>query len=625
MSELRELDELVFTYQKEGKHISIYPVIHDEINFSKHGSRILDEVKPDVLAVELPRSLRKELGKAISRMPSYTLVHQNDVEYNKTNSYVVHPGEAIYWFSYLARERGIQLEFVDNYYRSSHSWSVPLRYYHLASIGWEKFWEEGKLFLAKHLSDPHHYARSHKMAERLLEIDGDILLICGAAHWPITHLKLLEDGYTPEKNIFENIEIPNSTSLELEEHHSEWKLSDIHPHTLHLASNDLPYYLSEMIKNDLEGKEFNNLDAIRSIFFEAEKVYNSKFDDKISLGSYVRLFQYLRNLCRIAGKILPDLYDLILVAKGMGDDDYAYEVFRTAVSYPFSPEEPLDDQVKFMPSDLQNEVIKFAFKRRYRRPVLKEVDNLDDFDPIPEEEYTGQWKEIWDEESPEGYVSYPPEDEYLERYLRFLEKKLTEVLREEKSQSLQFDTSLEDGIDWRQTISHYHEGKMYVKKYPRNVPPIGALIVQFAEEPVSDEYRHYSTLYAEHERESHLSIFSTEVAKEFVGPGICRIRFAAIISQFPPLGIPVRIPYSEDDLKLKLIYAAMNMSLSNIIGFVSPKPPSSAHRYFASQYGFRIIYLPMIQLTKSAMHRLKTMHLLANRSFREDAGEYIGF
>lgn len=166
---------------------------------------------------------------------------------------------------------------------------------------------------------------------------------------------------------------------------------------------------------------------------------------------------------------------------------------------------------------------------------------------------------------------------------------------------------------------------MYVKKYPRNVPPIGALIVQFAEEPVSDEYRHYSTLYAEHERESHLSIFSTEVAKEFVGPGICRIRFAAIISQFPPLGIPVRIPYSEDDLKLKLIYAAMNMSLSNIIGFVSPKPPSSAHRYFASQYGFRIIYLPMIQLTKSAMHRLKTMHLLANRSFREDAGEYIGF
>ena len=66
----------------------------------------------------------------------------------------------------------------------------------------------------------------------------------------------------------------------------------------------------------------------------------------------------------------------------------------------------------------------------------------------------------------------------MERYFRFLEKKLTEVLREEKSQSAQFDTSLEDGIDWRQTISHYHEGKLYVKKYPRNVPPIGALIVQ---------------------------------------------------------------------------------------------------------------------------------------------------
>ena len=625
MNELRELEELVFSYHKNGKNINIFPVIHDDMNFSKHTPRILEIFKPDVLAVELPESVRTELELAISRLPAYTLVHNKDSGHNKSNSFVVHPGEAIYWISYLAKEKGIHLEFIDSYFASSHSWSIPFRYYQLASIGWKKFWEKGHTFLTKHQSNPFQHVRSYKMAERLLLIKGNILLVCGAAHWAIIHKKLLQEGYTTTCDVFDKFDIFTPTLPEIQEITSEWKLSDIHPHTLHLASNDLPYYLADMIKNDLEGKDFDILDTIRNIFFDAEKVYNSKFDDKISLGSYVRLFQYLRNLCRIAGKILPDLYDLILAAKGMGDDDYAYEVFRTAVSYPFSPEGPLEDQVKFMPSDLQNEVIKFAFKRRYRRPVLKEVDNLDDFDPIPEEEYTGQWKEIWDEESPEGYVSYPPEDEYLERYLRFLEKKLTEVLREEKSQSMQFDTSLEDGIDWRQTISHYHEGKMYVKKYPRNVPPIGALIVQFAEEPISEDYRHYSTLYAEHERESHLSILSTEIAKEFVGPGICRIRFAAIISQFPPLGIPVRIPYSEDDLKLRLIYAAMNMSLSNIIGFVSPKPPSASHRYFASQYGFRLIYLPMVQLTKSAMHRLKTMHLLANHSFREDAGEFIGF
>ena len=98
-----------------------------------------------------------------------------------------------------------------------------------------------------------------------------------------------------------------------------------------------------------------------------------------------------------------------------------------------------------------------------------------------------------------------------------------------------------------------------------------------------------------------------------------------MISHFPPQGRVFQIPQGFDELKYRLIYTAMHMSLSNIIGYAAAKPPSSELKQFAAEYGFRILYLPMIQLSKASMNRLRTLHLLADKSLRDDANEYIGF
>ncbi|MCY3411327.1 MAG: hypothetical protein INQ03_06790 [Candidatus Heimdallarchaeota archaeon] len=620
---LPELGEYVFSYHREHQRIHIVPSFHDDVSFSNLSRSLLDTIKPDCVALELPVELEDLIMRAMDRLPSFTVIHvqeQQEFHYHSP-AYIVHPGEILYWMGYLARERGIPLSLLDTLVKAPPSISQPLSYYELASIGWRRYYD--LLDIQAHYSHAVHRTRTVLMADKILQCaDQNILVIIGAAHWPGIHLKLLASNVKPDFDSI-NFDVPLDP-VSLQPLHAEWMLSRIHPHTIHLASRSLPAIISSMVSHELEGKQLDVLDAYRQIFFDAEKVYTQKFDDTIGLGSYIRLFQYLRNLCRINGKLLPDLYDLILAAKGMADDDFAYEVFRIAVHYPYH-DESIDSEIKFTPDSTQGEVIQFAFKRRYKRPVLKEVDNLDDFDPIPEEEYPGHWKEVWDEQSPFGYVSYPPEDEFLERYLRFLEKKLEDVLREERASSMEFEASLEDGIDWRETISHYHEKKIYVKKYPRDIPKIGCIIVQFLEEPIDQAYRHYTTMYAEHDQESHISILTTEVGKEFVGPGISRVKYAALISQFPPIGYPVRIPIGGDDLKIRLLYAAMNMSLSNIIGFVSPRPPTPAQRFFASHYGFRIVYIPMVQLSKSSMNRLRTMHLLANRSLRDDASEYIGF
>ena len=63
--------------------------------------------------------------------------------------------------------------------------------------------------------------------------------------------------------------------------------------------------------------------------------------------------------------------------------------------------------------------------------------------------------------------SYPPEDLVIEGYGRFLKNKAKWVLSEERSRVHPFTTSVMDGIDIRETIRNWHEGKIYVRESDR--------------------------------------------------------------------------------------------------------------------------------------------------------------
>ncbi|MHA2501940.1 MAG: hypothetical protein ACXAE3_03650 [Candidatus Kariarchaeaceae archaeon] len=638
--ELAVLDPAVDIFTNNNQSIIVLPTLHNQVHFSQIAHQILIEKGVDRCLVELPQELEPELTAAIDRLPLPTIVHNGNLEMrgeqvlspDSRNAYIVHPGESLYWTSYFARKSGIPVRFVDNWHeRATLGWSVPLGYEHLASIGWTRFFEEGSEVLQQHYDDPLHSQRSVQMALRIGQnLEGSVILVViGAAHWPAVVNHLRDLGFAGQSMVPDIIldRYRVEVRRKINQDPGLWISADIHPHSLHLLTGQLPFHLGLFVEDPLQ---FNLLESIRHIYFTAEKRYTTKFDDQVSPANYTRLFQYLRNLGRLQARIIPNLYNLITGAKGMVDDDFAFEVYRTAISYPFLPkdEERLDEMLKFTPDESQGEVIRFAFKRRIRRAVLKKMDQneFDDLDPIPEEEYDGEWQEIWDKYSPYGYVSYPPEDVFIENYMQYLRKRIVEILMEEESATMEFDTSMEDGIDWRETMRHYHEGKIYVKKYPKNKYTVGALIVQFLEEPFdTSDYNHHSTLFAEHDQESHISVITTRPGDIIVGPGISRVKYAAIISQFPPVAMPYFISKENIDLKLRLIWTAINMSLNKIIGFVAKKPPTAAQRHFAAEQGYRLVFLPMGQLTPSSLHRLRTMHLLAHRDLRDNAREYIGF
>lgn len=656
--EIPELNPVVFEYVcndlDKKKQIFIFPLIHNQVQFSNLVPSLIKKIRPTKVAIELPFEIKNLINLAIKRLPFYSIIYENslnldnnEIKINPNNiskSYISHPGETLFWTAYHSLREGIEVEYVDTIpIGTIRKINDNLDFNLISIIGWEVFWKNSFQLLQEHLDDNIHLIRSINMFNKIISIlekHDCIFFACGAAHWPIIAYLLNTKNYffngsiDPINSVMKkNIALKIKQKGELKTSstsNSNWKIADIHPHSYYLISKDLPMIIGQMVISN-KFDSFNYLNEIRKIYFVAEKNYIRKFDETISPAIFKKIFQYLRNLGRLQFKLIPDLYNILLTAKSMVDGDYAYEVFLTAISYPFIPNEnqKLENTIKFSLDEETNEIIKFVFKRRFKRPILKKMikrSEFDDFDPIPEESFEGEWKDVWDKFSPYGYVSYPPEDIYIEGYMNYLRKRITEIIMEENSSSIKFDTSLEDGIDWRETVAHYKEKEIYVKKYPRNVPKIGALIVQFLEEPFDeDEYNYHSTLFAEHDKESHISMITTTPGEVFIGPGITRLKYAAFISQFPPLGMPYLIPKTNEDLKLRLIFTAMNMSLTNIIGFVAPKPPSAAHRYFASQNGFKIIYFPLSQLSKASFHRLRILHLLAHKDLRDIAKEYIGY
>ncbi len=70
----------------------------------------------------------------------------------------------------------------------------------------------------------------------------------------------------------------------------------------------------------------------------------------------------------------------------------------------------------------------------------------------------------------------------IEDFGRFLKKKGKSVLSEERATVEPFTASLLDGIDLRETIRNWHEGKIFVRNIQKTYGEVGSVIVIFDED-----------------------------------------------------------------------------------------------------------------------------------------------
>jgi hypothetical protein len=660
-----------------GVNLTILPSVHNSLLFTQavseiFGNFIVNKIKLNLanhkkqtqFLIELPKSLQNRFEQAVDRFPYLSVIHPYDADKLTQESlrlsYIVHPGDSLYWALYLARINNFQYHLLDTLTDTPPDYTLSVSSTELSFLTWDEIFENIDY------KESSHEIRSEILSNRIIEIlvNNDnsstnyvtnYVVIVGLWHYPFIIKELNSNGFLDrtkntylgnfdlisnknnENNILhENLETNPSKINNVLEREAllavDYIISDFHVTSLQYITEDWPYSVGYYIESYLEQNLNLNYDfseIIRSLFTEANKEYNKMFKISLSIGSLKKAFQYLRNLNKIQYNIMPSLIDTITVAKAMEGDDYAYELYKLLVSYPFKPNEndKLDKILKIKPEEIDRQTMKLTFKRRFPRPILQKdfKKNIEeDFDSIPEELYPGHWKQIWEEYSPFGTVSYPPEDEYIENYFHYLRKRAQEIINEEQALSEKFSTSLEDGIDWVNTIRNYYEKQIYVKKIPKKKDELGALIVQFEENPGS-VYSHHSVLYAEHKLESDISILSTNPGDTLIGPGITRINLAAVVSVFPPEGYGVQIAHGLDDLKTKLLLTAMNMARAKLIVMISPNPPTPNQKFLVTSSGFRLLYLPMEHLSKASLKRLRTFHLLAHRDLRDIAREYIGY
>ena len=605
-------------------NITLIPAIHHSLFSTAITLHVLEQIQPDMLLLEYPLNTEAFLLEATNYYPLPIIMYDTNslIEVSglsrpiPTDFYLLHPGDpnaiALFW----AEKNNSQIFSIDI---PSQPDKYPVFLPDPSILSFTGFSPIINLLEKKEVSDP----RGLNMGSQLKEIEKQnpnkkIVWIGG-----IWHIPSIIKAYNEESSNTEFLE--NKPNYEKK----DWGLALLHPFSYPPLIVDPPFFVAKFWLNP---KRFRHDHALVELLKEAKYEYQRKFDELISLSTLKRIIQYARNLALIDGRVFPSLFNIVESSKGSVDDDYALEVYRAAVKYPFYPENiekisgiPLIDFGNILTPQSH---LSITLKQRHPRPVLSfNPKNQRIWDLIkapPAEKYPGEWKKIWDEGG--GAFSYPPEDEFFEKFMRRVRKKLQKTILEEQAIVEPFTTSILDGIDWRETTRRIHEGKIFVKNIPKKAPIINTIILQFTKD--DRPYEQVMTWYAEHEKESNLSLVSSNPADLLIGPGIGRAKYAGLISVFPPNWLVAEIPrdltYSFLD---RLIIAAIWSTPieSKYIGVISVEKPSLFARELAKKHGHILLHIPISAFPSSIIKKIRVFHVLSKKELREIAKEYIGY
>ena len=285
----------------------------------------------------------------------------------------------------------------------------------------------------------------------------------------------------------------------------------------------------EQIRSDTGNSRLERLRWQLELLREAEQEYCINTGDSIHSWQRRLIAKFARNLALLDAQLVSGVYDLTLAARSIVDDNYGYEVWQMANRYSFQKtEDPPLETLNISGDAVWLRTRKLRIRRRL--PRVKQMLRPHGLKPRKREEFEGQWAR---ETNGNSICSYPPEDLVIENYGRFLKRYVKSIVREERSRVEPFTTSLLDGLDVRETIRNWHEGKLFVRELGKFAGDVGALVIVFDEDR-EDRYRYLTTWLGEHQNESDMAFYSTFPFDHVVGPGIGRAEYGGLLMTLPP-------------------------------------------------------------------------------------------
>ena len=590
-----------------GAEITFLPILHGKLEFAQEVRRKLQELAPEAVAVEYPPTLASKIWRGISRLPLLSVISYQ--EHDGTTVYLLlEPVEPLVEAIRTAQEMKIEVHFVDlDTEGHPETPEVFPDSYAVRKIGYEAY--VGEALKIEFPKSPQEHYRERGIAyhlQRLARRYQKIAFVGGLAHVKSILNALKEELPQPiERRQREGIHL-----YHLDVHSSREVLSEI------------GFIQGRYEKARTQNVILDRLDLQQELLREALLQHRQKNREEVQPHYLKVLNQFVRNYALLEGRLVPDFYQLLVGARGAVNDDFAWELWELGTRYPFQTETPELAPIRISLEDLYKPQRKIRFFRK-GKPLHRK--RLLPVKKKPVEKRPGEWKEAW---RGINVCSFPPEDIVVEGFGRFVMKKALQILAEDLRRVEPFLASMKDGIDLRETIRHWYEGRIYVREDRPVAGKVGSVVVIFDEDNGAEErYPWKLTWHGEHDQESDMAFYATRVGEVVVGPGISRCHYGGFMLTYPPMRVydiwdDPFFEFSRSKPE-RLLLAGIDYSLERHIVYVAKKPPSTLAKRFAAYQGKKVIYLPLGQFSPSLLKKIQTFHVLEGHHVRLYAHKYI--
>lgn len=642
----------------------VLPVLHGRIESAQMVRRAIERLTPAAIAVELPETIAELVRRATARLPLLSVIEvPSEAQHGRPQYLVVEPADALIEAVRRGGELGIPVHLVDRelaaYPEHRDRLPDPVA---AEAVGARAYLHAALAAAGACPRAPEDDVREDAMAQAVASLarrqtlhEAAVLVVCGLHHARglVSRLAELLAGDAPPPTPLRRIRREGHVLWHLSEQSSAEVLGE--PAYLSAAyersrgtappTAQAPAGGGAVLDLFTRARMAPPADPFRSpapadpeddrpratgrmallvgICQQARARYRERTGEDLRPGTILRLLRYGCAYALEEAALAPDLYQLVVAARGFADDTYAQEVWEVATAYPWQAARPELPVLDLSLRDLHDRVRTIRFHPRVlqRRRLLRIVR------PRAKERRPGEWAERF---AGDAICSYPPEDLALEHYGSFLRKRTERSLKAAHTQVAPFSTSLHDGVDVRETVRNWHEGKIYVKieQAVRGKP--GAVVVIFDDEPLDvgePRFSWHMTWQGEHEEEGDMALYATDPFAQLVGPGIGRALYGGFLLNRPPgqmFGVWEDPAFHEAKTKAELLLlAALDYTAERMVVYVAAAAPRPALRRTAQRMDKKIVYVPLGQLSPVALRRLRVFHVLSDRDVRDGAHRFI--
>jgi len=593
-----------------------FPVAPGRLEFAAEVRQALLREKPQVVAVELPSTLEAVWMRAIERLPEISVIFYPDdapVGRGEDEQAVYVPVEPCDPFSEAlrtAREMGAEILFADP--DSGRRPHLPDDYpdsYAIRHIGLARYVEAYRVYPQPRSAEIARHAAGIAWKLQGADPEARVFVVLG--------LNLLDP-------VLDAMEEPQAQPLG-RTHREGIQLLNPHPDCLAEITAEYPAlqwrYETARTSDPGDARLGDRRHAQLAVFREAEKEYEIQTGERIAHWQRRLLARYTRNLALSERNLTAGIFELTLAARGLADDNYAWDVWEAAGRYP--PQKTGSDLQTVHVSGEEVWIDTRRIRLRRRLPSTKRRLRPYGLKPRKKEKFPGEWASQLNGTS---ICSYPPEDLVIEDYGRFLKKKGKSLLSEERARVEPFTTSILDGIDMRETIRRWHEGRIYVRQFQKIHGEVGAVVVIFDEDR-DGRYTYQTTWLGENQNESDMAFYSTFPFETLVGPGIGRAEYGGFLMSLPPRRM--YDVWQDPDYEFaetkpeRLLLAALDYSIHRYVVYIAARPPRSIFKTIAARAGRTIIYIPLGQLSPVSLKKIRVVHVLDGYDKRAIVKDYL--